>query len=115
MNAPSVERRTVDLSPYPDLVVMDLGLRVRSLRGLPTLIGFGPAIAKAVTAKPDGLLLRENLERGGMEAVYDGTPALGFLAFSPCRPARRRMFSARPRAGVEGERESPPTVAEEEP
>jgi hypothetical protein len=30
----SVTRRTVDLSAYPDLVVMYLGMRVKALRGI---------------------------------------------------------------------------------
>lgn len=55
------DRRTVDLSDYPDLVVIYLGMRANSFRGLKTLIGFGPAIKKAVAADPDGLLLHENL------------------------------------------------------
>ena len=57
---PQVNRRTVDLSAYPDLVVIYLGMRVNMLAGLKTLIGFGPKIAKSVEAQPDGLLLHEN-------------------------------------------------------
>lgn len=56
MNA---ERRTVDLSAFPDLVVIYLGMRVNALTGLKTLFGFGPKIAQSVAAKPDGLLLHE--------------------------------------------------------
>jgi hypothetical protein len=56
-----VDRRTVDLSNYPDLVVIYLGMRVNRLRGLKTLLSFGPRIQKAVAAQPDGLLLHENL------------------------------------------------------
>lgn len=55
-----VDRRTVDLSGYPDLVVVYLGMRVNRITGLKTLFGFGPRIADSVTAKPDGLLLHEN-------------------------------------------------------
>src|SRR5688572_33498140 len=55
-----VDRRTVDLSSYPDLVVIYLGMRVNTLTGLKTLLGFGPRIAKSVDAQPDGLLLHEN-------------------------------------------------------
>jgi hypothetical protein len=55
-----VNRRTVDLSGYPDLVVIYLGMRVNSLAGLKTLFGFGPKISSSVDAKPDGLLLHEN-------------------------------------------------------
>ena len=57
----SVERRTVDLSAYPDLVVIYLGMRVNAWTGLKTLVGFGPKINAAVAEQPDGLLLHENL------------------------------------------------------
>src|ERR1700693_4789675 len=55
----SVKRITVDLSDYPDLVVIYLGMRVNFLRGLKTLFGFGPRIQNAVNANPDGLLRHE--------------------------------------------------------
>lgn len=54
-----VNRQTVDLSGYPDLVVIYLGMRVNTLTGLKTLFGFGPKISKSVAARPDGLLLHE--------------------------------------------------------
>lgn len=56
----NVERQTVDLSDYPELVVIYLGMKVNALTGLKTLIGFGPRISKAVSENPDGLLLHEN-------------------------------------------------------
>ena len=55
------DRRTVDLSGYPDLVVIYLGMRANSLRGMKTLIGFGPKIEKAVGEEPEGLLLHERM------------------------------------------------------
>jgi hypothetical protein len=55
------KRTTVDLSQYPDLVVIYLGMRVNALAGLKTLVGFGPKISKAVESKPEGLLLHESL------------------------------------------------------
>lgn len=55
------ERETVDLSQFPDLVVIYLGMRVNALGGVKTLFGFGPKISKAVDAKPDGLLLHEKI------------------------------------------------------
>jgi Domain of unknown function (DUF4188) len=57
----TVTRRTVDLSSYPDLVVIYLGMRVNRLAGIKTLFGFGPKISTAVEAQPDGLLLHENV------------------------------------------------------
>lgn len=56
-----VERKTVDLSGYPDLVVIYLGMRVNALTGIKTLAGFGPKISKSVEAAPEGLLLHENI------------------------------------------------------
>ena len=56
----AVQRRTVDLSGYPDLVVVYLGMRVNAFVGLKTLIGFGPKIERSHKAMPDGLLLHEN-------------------------------------------------------
>jgi Domain of unknown function (DUF4188) len=57
----TVERRTVDLTRYPDLVVIYLGMRVNRLAGLKTLLGFRPQIRDAVGRRPDGLLLHEDL------------------------------------------------------
>jgi Domain of unknown function (DUF4188) len=56
-----VERRTVDLTAYPDLMVVYLGLRVNALAGLKTLLSIGPRIADSVKAHPEGLLLHEDL------------------------------------------------------
>lgn len=56
-----VQRRTVDLSAYPDLVVIYLGMRVNTLTGLKTLFGFGPKISQSVAAAPDGLLVHETM------------------------------------------------------
>ncbi|HWZ53006.1 MAG TPA: DUF4188 domain-containing protein [Granulicella sp.] len=59
--ATPVNRRTVDLSQYPNLVVIYLGMRVNRMTGLKTLLGFGPRIADSVAARPDGLLAHENM------------------------------------------------------
>jgi len=56
-----VDRRTVDLSAYPNLVVVYLGMRVNRFTGIKTLLGFGPKIARSAAAKPDGLLCHEDL------------------------------------------------------
>jgi hypothetical protein len=57
----NVTRQTVDLSSFPDLVVIYLGMKVRSPRGLLTVLRFGPRISRAIAEKPDGLLLHEPL------------------------------------------------------
>jgi fumigallin biosynthesis monooxygenase-like protein len=80
--AGKVDRRTVDLSGYPDLVVIYLGMRVNALYGLKTLIGFGPRISSSVAARPDGLLLHENFifslfpPHGGMRQYWRDFDAL---------------------------------------
>ncbi len=61
MKTDQVKRQTVDLSGHPDLVVIYLGMRVNKLRGLGKLLAVGPQIQKSAQAKPDGLLLHENM------------------------------------------------------
>ena len=56
----AVDRQTVDLSAYPDLVVFYLGIRVRRPRGMLRLFGLEPQIQKSWTEQPDGLLLHED-------------------------------------------------------
>jgi hypothetical protein len=55
-----VDRRTVDLSAFPNLVVVYLGMRVNRLTGLKTMLGLGPRISKSAADQPTGLLLHES-------------------------------------------------------
>jgi hypothetical protein len=90
--ATGVERRTVDLSQFPELVVIYLGMRVNRLTGLKTLMGFGPKISASVAAQPDGLLLHENLvfsmfpAHVGMRQYWRDMDSL--LAWSRSQPHR---------------------------
>jgi hypothetical protein len=164
--ATRVNRTTVDLSAYPDLVVVYLGLRVQSWRGLLSVFKLGPQIQASVDAKPRGLLLHEQLlfsllpphlgmrqywqdfeslekwvrtmphqgwwmnflkdpegtgfwhetymKRGGMEAIYDNlTGPVGFLKFAPHQQAIGPSFSARKRAGREGESPAAPVTEDQ--
>jgi hypothetical protein len=164
--AARVNRTTVDLSAYPDLVVVYLGLRVQSFRGLLSAFKLGPQIQASVDAKPAGLLLHEPLlfslfpfhlgmrqywqdfeslekwvrtmphqgwwinflkdpkgtgfwhetylRRGGMEAIYDNlTAPVGFLKFAPNKQAQGPSFSARKRAGREGESPAAPVTEDQ--
>ncbi len=52
-------RETVDLSVYPNLVMVMLGFKVRRLRALPTLFGIGRGLAEMQRDPPDGLLRHE--------------------------------------------------------
>jgi hypothetical protein len=87
-----VERRTVDLSQYPNLVVIYLGMRVNHLTGLKTLLGFGPKISASAAAQPDGLLLHEPIlyslfpAHVGMRQYWRDMPSL--LAWSRSEPHR---------------------------
>ena len=56
-----VNRTTVDLSGYPDLVVIYLGMRVRKPRGILRLLGLGPKLYRSHKDRPDGLLLHEDV------------------------------------------------------
>ncbi|PNG27863.1 monooxygenase family protein [Methylocella silvestris] len=55
-----MKREVPDFSAYADLVIMMLGMRVRTLRGVKTLLGLGPPIEAAGAARPDGLLHADN-------------------------------------------------------
>ena len=55
-----VNRQGVDLTAYPELVVIYLGMRVKTFAGLKTVFGLGPQIDNAAKARPDGLLHFEN-------------------------------------------------------
>src|SRR4051794_1453909 len=59
--AQKAKRETVDLSQYPDLVVIYLGMRINAISGIKTVLGMGPKIEASVAARPEGLLLHENL------------------------------------------------------
>lgn len=91
--ATNVERRTVDLSQYPDLVVIYLGMRVNRMTGLKTLLGFGPKISASVEAQPEGLLLHEPIiyslfpAHVGMRQYWRDMPSL--LAWSRSEPHRQ--------------------------
>ncbi len=54
-------RASVDLSGFPGLVVIYLGMKVTGWRGLATLARVGPRIRAAVAAGPEGLLAHEFL------------------------------------------------------
>ena len=75
----STDRRTVDFSAFPELVVIYLGMRVNELRGLKTLFGFGPKIAGSVAEQPDGLLLHEKLHLFAVAAAPGHAPVLARL------------------------------------
>lgn len=88
-----VSRQTVDLSAYPDLVVIYLGMRVNAWYGLKRLFGIGPQIDASVGAKPDGLLHHEQIFYSlfplhvGMRQYWRDLPSL--LSWTRSDPHRR--------------------------
>ncbi|UMY17099.1 DUF4188 domain-containing protein [Methylobacterium organophilum] len=57
-------RHSIDLSDYPGLVVVYLGFRVGTWRGLKALLGIGRGLGEIQRHKPEGLLAHENLLYG---------------------------------------------------
>ena len=137
-------RQTVDLSTYPDLVVVYLGMTVNMLTGIKTLLGFGPKIEGSVAARPDGLLLHENIFYSlfplhlGMRQYWRDFESLerftraephrewwkqfvcgvqrpiGFLRFAKATPAKGGLFSARGRLHRDGMPDTPAPYTETE-
>ena len=68
----TVRRQAVDLSAYPDLVVVYLGMRINAWAGIKTVLGIGPQIERAARAKPAGLLRAEQGILYGMFPFHVG-------------------------------------------
>ncbi|MFL6119315.1 monooxygenase family protein [Actinophytocola sp.] len=87
-----VNRHTVDLSAYPDLIVLYLGMRV-NLYGIRTFFSFGRKISASVADEPDGLLLHEPVYYSffpmnmGMRQYWQDLPSL--LDFARSQPHRQ--------------------------
>ncbi len=56
MQAKVAQRVTVDVSAWPDMVMVLLGFRVGALRGLPSFLSIGRGLAAIRRSPPDGLL-----------------------------------------------------------
>ena len=86
-----------DLSHYPNLTVVLLGLKVRRLRGLRTLLRLGGPISALSRERPEGLLHHETflwrLDQVGIRQYWRDFDALE--RFSRSEPHRRwwRDFS----------------------
>ena len=63
-------RRSVDLSCYPDLVVVYLGYRAKSLKGARSLLRIGRGLRLIKQNPPDGLLSHEDLWFGLMHPGF---------------------------------------------
>ena len=83
----AVDRRTVDLTAYPNLVVVYLGMCVRRPRGMLRLLRTGLQINRSWKQQPNGLLLHEDIiwslirrtsvcaSTGGTLRAWSGGPA----------------------------------------
>jgi hypothetical protein len=90
-----VNHRAVDLSQYPNLVVIYLGMRVNRLTGLKTQWWKSFLRDSAGT----GFWHETYLMTGGMEAIYDDVPEpIDFMKFAPVLTARGPMFGAAARS-----------------
>lgn len=82
-----VTRATVDLTGYPDMVVMYLAMRARSPRGLVTMARFGLRLHRAMRERPEGLLHWESISFGpferGMRQYWRDLDALEAWARAP--------------------------------
>ena len=63
-------RRSVDLSGYPDLIVVYLGYRASNLRALRKLVGMARGLRQVKRHKPDGLLSHEDMWFGFMHPGF---------------------------------------------
>jgi hypothetical protein len=54
-------RQSVDLSGYPDLVMIMLGFRLRGWRGLLAMRRIGPGLNQIARERPEGLLAHEGM------------------------------------------------------
>jgi hypothetical protein len=112
-----VERRTVALSGYPDLVVIYLGMGVNAWNGRwarsePHRIWWQRFLRDTGGT---GFWHETYFARGGMEAIYDDLPKpIGMMKFAPLKPARGPMFSARTRAGRDPAGTTVPILSEDD-
>lgn len=56
-----VNRQSVDLSNYPDIVMIMLGFKLKGWRGLLALRRIGPGLRQIARDRPEGLLAHEGM------------------------------------------------------
>ncbi|MCJ2188112.1 monooxygenase family protein [Novosphingobium beihaiensis] len=73
-------RETVDLSAYPELVVVILGFKLRRLRALPAMLRLGRGLAEIRNHPPEGLLAEDRMLFGwnhiGFRQYWRDLPSL---------------------------------------
>ncbi len=97
------ERRSVDLSGYPDLVVIYLGYRATSLAGLRTMLRIGRGLREIRSDPPDGLLSHEGMWFGithpGFRQYWRDFDSLEAFTRAARHKGWWRDFAGNPRAG----------------
>ena len=95
---PSPARRSVDLSGYPDLVVVYLGFRAAGWRSLPRVLRIGRGLRAIRAMTPDGLLAHESLMFGllqpGFRQYWRDLASLEAFTRAPLHAAWWREMSA---------------------
>jgi hypothetical protein len=99
----SYPRRSVDLSAYPDLVVLYLGYRVKSLKAAASLVRIGRGFRSIDKNPPDGLLLHEGLWFGilhpGFRQYWRDFESLEAFTRGPVHKAWWGDFARDPHSG----------------
>ena len=96
-------RRSVDLSDYPDLVVVYLGYRAKGLKGLRSLLRIGRGLDALRRDPPDGLLAHEGMMFGllhpGFRQYWRDFDSLEAFTRAPRHAAWWRDFARDPASG----------------
>ena len=96
-------RRSVDLSGYPDLVVVYLGYQAKNLRGLRSLLRIGRGLRSIKQNPPPGLLSHEDLWFGllhpGFRQYWRDFDSLEAFTRAPQHAAWWRDFARSPGGG----------------
>ncbi len=97
------ERRSVDLSGYPDLVVVYLGYRAKNLKGARSLLRIGRGLRSIKRNPPDGLLSHEDFWFGlmhpGFRQYWRDFESLEAFTRAPQHQAWWRDFARDPDGG----------------
>ncbi|HQT88508.1 MAG TPA: DUF4188 domain-containing protein [Acidiphilium sp.] len=94
------QAQAVDLSAYPNLTMVLLGMKVTRLVGVRTLLGFGNSLGTMARSRPDGLLHHETflwrLNHVGIRQYWRDFEALEQFTRSEPHKSWWRSFSRDP-------------------
>ena len=97
------ERVSVDLSGMPDLVVIYLGYRVKSIRALPQLLRIGRGLGEMLQSMPDGLLAHETMSYSllhrGFRQYWRDFASMEAFTKAPTHMGWWREFARHPQYG----------------